>query len=72
MENNGAGAEALLALGADLGAASWRNGYTALSWAVRSAADVVSGPRCWDGRKGAWVGCEGCLGRVWRGVWVGC
>jgi hypothetical protein len=41
MANNAAGAEALLALKADIHAKSWKNGYTALSWAVRCAADSV-------------------------------
>jgi len=41
VENNCAGVEALLSLKADLTAASWKNGYTALSWAVRSASDAV-------------------------------
>jgi hypothetical protein len=42
MANNGAGAEALLALGADLCAQSWKNGYTALAWASRCGADAVA------------------------------
>ena len=42
MTNNGAGAEALLALGANLDARSWKNGYTASAWAARCGADSVS------------------------------
>jgi len=35
------GAEVLLALGAELHATSWRNGYSALGWAVRHGAKLV-------------------------------
>lgn len=43
VSDNAACAEALLHLKCNINEVSWKNGYTALSWAVRSAsADVVS------------------------------